>query len=211
MDTPLEQTPKLPIKRHMIRVRVEDGPLPTEGSGIHHFSHLHARYMHEVDGEECYECPLDLLAKYCNKHKDDFPRLTALLDVAANRGLLHRMKAILAGETDPTKIFYVAEHVEKDQAGNVTLREPAQAFVKTAEGKTILPLPIHDVAVIMGEHHTYASYGKHLLIPSKGGDASRAALEVLEEFLAEVGLKPNHPVIRAEYCANCGGHTNATV
>src|SRR5690348_14962398 len=214
MDAQQEQTPKLPIKHHLVRIRAadEDGPLRLEGEGIHHFTRLHDKYMHEVDGEDCFECPPDLLAAWCNRYKDDLPKLTALLDIAANRGLHHNMASIKAGEIDPVKIFTVAEHVEKHpDTGKVILREPAQSFVKTAEGKTILPLPIHDVVVILGEHHTYANYGKHMLIPSKGGDASRAAIQVIEEFLVELGLKPNHAVIRREYCANCGGHSNAEV
>lgn len=202
MDMQTEQTPKLPIKRELIRVRKADSsPLPLEGHGIHHFQHLHDRYLHEVDGEDCYECPLDVLALHCAKHQADLPRLTMLLDIAANRGLHHHMDKIRAGCTDPAQVFYIAEHVEKDEQDRVILREPAQAFVTTAEGKTVLPLPIHDVAMLLGEHHHFASTDiKH---ESKGGEKSAGAISAMEEFLAEVGLKPNHPVIRGAFCGNC--------
>lgn len=208
MNMQSEQTPKLPIKRELISVRksVAESPLPHEHTGIHHFQHLHDKYLHEVDGEDCYECPLDLLAQYCAKHKDDFPRLTAILEIAANRGLHYRIAALKAGSTDPQEMFFVADHVEKDPVTDEEiLREPAQAFVKTAEGKTILPLPIHDVASILGTHHHLAKGGVLPEMRSHGGQASLDALAVLEEFLGEVGLQPHHVMIRKSFCRSCRG------
>lgn len=208
MDIQTEQTPKLPIKRHLIRVRKggDDSPLPVEGIGTHHFQHLHDKYLHEVDGEDCYECPLDLLAQYCSKHRGDFARLTALLDISGNRGLHCRPRVLESGSIDPQELFFIAENVETHpETGEVMLREPAQSFVKTAEGKTILPLPIHDVALILGHHHHLAKGGALPKMPSHGGQASLDAIAVLEEFLAEVGLAPNHSVLRREFCKSCRG------
>jgi hypothetical protein len=196
--------PRIPLFNHLIKVRKTTTPLPVAGNTAH-FQHLHDTYLHEVEGEDCYEIPLDVIAKHVNKHKDNFGAVTVLLDMLANRGIVHQMSAIKAGVTEPAQLFAHAYDEE--------IEAPVESHVTTAAGKSILPLNLHDACMLYGKHHHHSSGPVVKDVPAAhhGGQMSLDAIAALDGLLAEIGVKPNHAVIRSAYCHNCKGKGNAGV
>lgn len=194
-----KQTPRIPLQNHLITVRPSGATLPLARSA-HHFERRHEEHLHEVDGEDCHEVPLELLAGLVNKYKDSLGAVTVLLDVIANRGLGHDIKRIRAGETDPKAIFW--------QDWDDEMKAPAQSFVVTAAGKTIVPLDLKTICDLYGLHHEHATLETHPAHPSRGGDVSLDAIKALDELVRALGLEPNHPFIRKTHCATCGHTTH---
>lgn len=187
--------PRIPLQNHLVQVSRQTGALPVAGRPVH-FTHLHDTYLHEVDGEDCREIPLGVIAALVNRYKDNFAKVTMLLDLLANRGIGHDMTSIRGGSITPAKMFY--------QVYDDDMEAPAESFVTTAEGKQILPLDLKTVCDLYGIHHEHALKGPHPQIPSRGGQASVDAIEVMDELMREIGLEPNHQFIRQTYCAACG-------
>jgi hypothetical protein len=190
-----------PLKNHLVHVRKVTTPVPVVGH-TSHYQELHDKYLHEVDGEECYEHPLDVLVSHLHANKDHFGALTVLLDLAiANNGMHTNLAALRDGSTNPAELFAIAwVQNKKDQNDK---GRPAESFVTTAENKVILPVDLHDAAMLYGIHHYHGALGPHTQIPSRGGQMSLGAIAALDDYLKEVGVQPNHPIIRRQFCANC--------
>lgn len=190
-----------PLKNHMVEVRRVVTAVPVSGHSAH-FQEVHDKYLHEVDGEDCYEHPLDVLVQHLHAHKAHLGKLTMLLDLAvANNGMHANLAALHDGSTDPAELFAIA-WVQDKKDPNDKGRQ-AESFVITAEGKTILPVDLHDAAQLYGLHHHHGQLDVDKQIPSRGGQVSLDAIAALDDYLKDVGLVPNHAIIRRQFCARC--------
>lgn len=195
-----EQSPRLPLMNHLVTIRKNSGPLPLGGSVSAHYDHMHDDYLHEVDGMETYEVPLDVIAALAVEHKDQPAKFDALMCVLADRGVHFSGAAFADGKTEAPELFY--QGVDEIERGNPRSRVPCQTFVKTADGKVIFPLCLHKMSMRLAHHHLHKTKPKSDA-DFKGGKHSRDALEVLELLLGKIGVRPNHEAIRSGYCKGC--------
>lgn len=182
---------ELPLANRDYKVQpVSTDPIPAVSSMLVHYFEIHNRNGMELDGEDVYAIDPELLAKYILKHWANPPELNAIRCVTALRGIHPNFEAIKAGKT---------------AAADVLEYHNDAAFV-TADGpdrKRILPLDLLGLSRIYGFHHG-ARLGPREQGTDHGGEWSDRAIVAIDEFLAEVGLKPNHPVIARKHCQKCG-------
>lgn len=152
------------------------------------FEEIHTKHRMDHDDPNMYEIPLELVAAYLVKHKDDPAAYGVIHDVIANSGVTANIGSIRAGSTHHNEVLemHSEDHLLTDTGGN-----------------EFLQLRLEAVCAIYGAHHNFSDKLEgHLGMPV-GGKMSQKAISVLDEFLAEVGLKPNHKRIMAEFCQDC--------